>query len=55
VKSANTGSLERLLGEIRSVEGVTRTVTKVVLSSAKETQILDLDQRLLDHSNAKKK
>ena len=31
VKSANTGSLEKLLGEIRSVEGVTRTVTKVVL------------------------
>ena len=28
VKSANTGSLEKLLGEIRSVEGVTRTVTK---------------------------
>ena len=55
VKSANTGSLERLLGEIRSVEGVTRTVTKVVLSSAKETQILDLNQDLLEPSNAKKK
>jgi Lrp/AsnC family transcriptional regulator, leucine-responsive regulatory protein len=55
VKSANTDSLERLLGEIRSVEGVTRTVTKVVLSSAKETQIMDLDQTLLERTNAKKK
>jgi Lrp/AsnC family leucine-responsive transcriptional regulator len=55
VKSANTGSLERLLGEIRSVEGVTRTVTKVVLSTAKESQALDLDQSLSEHSNAKRK
>jgi Lrp/AsnC family leucine-responsive transcriptional regulator len=55
VKSANTGSLEKLLGEIRSVEGVTRTVTKVVLSTAKESQTLDLDQSLVEHSNAKKK
>ena len=38
VKSANTTSLEKLLGEIRSVEGVTRTVTRVVLSTAKESQ-----------------
>jgi Lrp/AsnC family transcriptional regulator, leucine-responsive regulatory protein len=43
------------LGDIRSVEGVTRTVTKVVLSTAKESQALDLDQSLLEHSNAKKK
>jgi Lrp/AsnC family leucine-responsive transcriptional regulator len=55
VKSANTGSLEKLLGDIRSVEGVTRTVTKVVLSTAKESQALDLDQSLLESSNAKKK
>jgi Lrp/AsnC family transcriptional regulator, leucine-responsive regulatory protein len=55
VKSANTASLEKLLGDIRSVEGVTRTVTKVVLSTAKESQALDLDQSLLEHSNAKKK
>jgi Lrp/AsnC family leucine-responsive transcriptional regulator len=46
VKSANTASLEKLLADIRSVEGVTRTVTKVVLSTAKESQILDLDKRL---------
>jgi Lrp/AsnC family leucine-responsive transcriptional regulator len=55
VKAANTGSLEKLLGDIRSVEGVTRTVTKVVLSTAKESQTLDLDQSLLEHSNAKKR
>lgn len=55
VKAANTASLEKLLGDIRSVEGVTRTVTKVVLSTAKESQVLDLDQSLLERSNAKKK
>jgi len=55
VKSANTASLEKLLGEIRSVEGVTRTVTKVVLSTAKESQALDLNQGLLEHPNAKRK
>lgn len=43
VKAANTEALERLLGEIRSVEGVTRTVTKVVLSTAKESQALELN------------
>jgi Lrp/AsnC family leucine-responsive transcriptional regulator len=40
VKSANTDSLEKLLGEIRSIEGVSVTVTKVVLSTAKESQAL---------------
>ena len=55
VKSANTGSLERLLGEIRSVEGVTRTVTKVVLSTAKESQALDLDQRLAENLEREEK
>ncbi len=55
VKSANTGSLEKLLGEIRSLEGVTRTVTKVVLSTAKESQTLELDAGLADHSNSKQK
>ena len=54
VKTANTGSLERLLGEIRSVEGVTRTVTKVVLSTAKESQTLCLDSGLTAPSNSKK-
>jgi Lrp/AsnC family transcriptional regulator, leucine-responsive regulatory protein len=46
VKASNTGSLETLLGEIRSLEGVTRTVTKVVLSTAKESQELQLDEAL---------
>lgn len=41
VKTANTESLEKLLGEIRSVEGVTRTVTKMVLSTPKESQKLE--------------
>jgi len=55
VKSANTGSLEKLLGEIRSVEGVTRTVTKIVLSTAKESQALELDAGLVENSHGKKK
>ncbi len=55
VKSANTASLEKLLGEIRSVDGVTRTVTNVVLSTAKESQALDLSSGLVENSSAKKK
>ncbi|MGH8546288.1 MAG: Lrp/AsnC family transcriptional regulator [Gammaproteobacteria bacterium] len=54
VKSANTGSLEKLLGEIRSVEGVTRTVTRVVLSTAKESQTLELDEGLAEQPSLKK-
>jgi Lrp/AsnC family leucine-responsive transcriptional regulator len=46
VKTANTESLEKLLGEIRSVEGVTRTVTKVVLSTVKESEKLEFDEAL---------
>ena len=55
VKSANTTSLEKLLGEIRSVDGVTRTVTRVVLSTAKESQIFDLSQGLTESQNSKRK
>jgi len=55
VKSGNTGSLEKLLGEIRSVDGVTRTVTRVVLSTAKEGQALELDADLLELAPARKK
>jgi Lrp/AsnC family leucine-responsive transcriptional regulator len=55
VKSANTGSLEKLLGEIRSVEGVTRTVTKVVLSTTKESQTLDLDAGIVENHSSKKR
>jgi Lrp/AsnC family transcriptional regulator, leucine-responsive regulatory protein len=54
VKSANTGALEKLLGEIRSVDGVTRTVTKVVLSTAKEGQTLELDIGLAEPPSPKK-
>jgi Lrp/AsnC family leucine-responsive transcriptional regulator len=55
VKSANTGSLEKLLGDIRSVDGVTRTVTKVVLSTAKENQALELDACVPEFAQAKKR
>jgi Lrp/AsnC family leucine-responsive transcriptional regulator len=53
VKSANTGSLEKLLGEVRSVEGVTRTVTKIVLSTAKESQTLELGNGLPEAPNSR--
>ena len=55
VKAANTGALEKLLGDIRSVEGVTRTVTSVVLSTAKERLTLELDAGLAENVAAKKK
>jgi len=55
VKASNTGSLEKLLAQIRSVEGVTRTVTKVVLSTAKESQALELDASLAEFSGVKKR
>jgi Lrp/AsnC family transcriptional regulator, leucine-responsive regulatory protein len=54
VKASNTGSLETLLGEIRSLEGVTRTVTKVVLSTAKESQALQLDEALTESLGKRK-
>ena len=53
IKTANTESLEELLGEIRSVEGVTGTVTKVVLSSVKESQRLEFDNGLRKGSRKK--
>ena len=55
VKAANTSALEKLLGDIRSVEGVTRTVTSVVLSTAKEKLTLELDARLAENAHTKKK
>lgn len=54
VKAANTAALEKLLGQIRSVEGVTRTVTKVVLSTAKEGMRLDLDACVTEQPQKKK-
>ncbi len=53
VRTANTDSLEKLLGEIRSVEGVTQTVTKLVLSTPKESQKLEFDEDLADGSRKK--
>jgi len=53
VKTANTDSLEKLLGEIRSLEGVTGTVTKVVLSSVKESLKLEFDNGLPKNSRKK--
>ncbi|MBI2358367.1 MAG: Lrp/AsnC family transcriptional regulator [Deltaproteobacteria bacterium] len=53
VKTAGTESLEKLLGEIRSLEGVTQTVTKVVLSTPKESQQLEFDESLTDGSRKK--
>lgn len=55
VKAANTAALEKLLAKIRSVEGVTRSVTKIVLSTAKESQLLDLDAGLAEVAHQKKK
>ena len=55
VKAANTGALEKLLGIIRSIEGVTRTVTKVVLSTAKEGLTLEIDAELAENPSPKKK
>ncbi len=55
VKAANTGALEKLLGVIRSIEGVTRTVTKVVLSTAKEGLTLEIDAGLAENPSPKKK
>jgi Lrp/AsnC family transcriptional regulator, leucine-responsive regulatory protein len=43
VKCDDTIALERLLAEIRSMEGVTHTVTKVVLSTLQETQRIELE------------
>ena len=55
VKSANTGSLEKLLADIRSVDGVTRTVTKVVLSTSKESQALELTACVAEIPQVKKR
>jgi Lrp/AsnC family leucine-responsive transcriptional regulator len=54
VKTANTDSLEKLLAEIRSIEGVTGTITKVVLSTPKESQKLEFDNGLAESSGRKK-
>jgi Lrp/AsnC family leucine-responsive transcriptional regulator len=50
VKTANTDSLEKLLADVRSLEGVSGTVTKVVLSSVKESQKLEFDNGFAAHA-----
>ena len=42
VKTANTSSLERLISQIRSIDGVARTETTVVLSTHAERSQLNL-------------
>lgn len=44
VKTRNTASLERLISRLRQVEGVTRTETMVVLSTAAEGSSVPLDE-----------
>ncbi len=44
VKTANTASLERVISSLREVEGVTRTETMVVLSTAAETSRVPLSE-----------
>jgi Lrp/AsnC family transcriptional regulator, leucine-responsive regulatory protein len=44
VKTNNTASLERVISDIRAVDGVTRTQTMVVLSTAAETQRVPLPE-----------
>lgn len=51
VKTTDTASLEKLIAEIRSMEGVTRTVTNVVLSTAKESSVIPLDTALGESSH----
>ena len=55
VKSENTASLEKLLGELRSVEGVTRTVTNVVLSTAKENPTIELNGGPAENASNRKR
>ncbi len=43
VRTVSTTSLEKILGEIRSMEGVTGTITKIVLSTPKESQVLEMN------------
>ena len=44
VKTENTASLERAISALREVEGVTRTETMVVLSTARETSRVPLPE-----------
>jgi Lrp/AsnC family transcriptional regulator, leucine-responsive regulatory protein len=51
VRTDNTGTLDTLLvGTLRTIPGVTRTHTTIVLSSVKETTHVHPSSRLLDQS-----
>jgi len=52
VKTANTSSLEELITAIRSLDGVTRTETTVVLSTHAESVQLALDPDQHQHQPA---
>ncbi|HVN84500.1 MAG TPA: Lrp/AsnC family transcriptional regulator [Candidatus Binatia bacterium] len=49
VKTSNTATLEDLIRQIRSIEGVTRTETMVVLSTHTERTQISLPQEAADH------
>lgn len=53
VKCSDTTALERLLGDIRSMEGVTHTVTKVVLSTLQETPRIEIESNGLEMNSEK--
>lgn len=46
VKTKDTSTLEQLIRSIRSIEGVTRTLTSVVLSTKKEDTKINLSEGL---------
>lgn len=51
VKTDNTHSLERLIGRMRSIDGVTRTETMVVLSTHTERTRVGLEPAAADEGN----
>lgn len=55
VKTENTASLERVISALREVEGVTRTETMIVLSTAAETSKLPLPPVATDNAPPKRR
>ncbi|UCH09747.1 MAG: Lrp/AsnC family transcriptional regulator [Fidelibacterota bacterium] len=47
VRTRNTGTLEQLLGQIQSWPGVTRTETRIILSSYKEQGIIRVPEQVI--------
>lgn len=55
VKTRNTGTLDDLLvGTLRTIPGVTRTVTTIVLSSIKEETVVHVPPELVDNGPRRK-